>query len=373
MYLLHVKIYELKLIMFFIKERKFLLKDKVSIIVPVFNTQDFLKECIESLINQDYKNIEIILVDDASSDNSPEICKKYTEKDSRIKFIRHTENCGQEKSRNDGIASASGEWIMFCDSDDLFSIYAVKTMLEFVTKNNLNFAFSSFYYWKNCQNDNEYREIDAIKNNEGEMISGEKIFKTEQIAKQIFNEIPFSVISCIGSKIYSKKFLDEKKINFNMSLNWGEDMSFMIHCLMQTDKVGYINFPFYLYRIRQSGSVLSSYRKDIFKSASKTYYLIKNFMDKYNAFDLNAKNFYWDITNHAILSAVSELKYNSFDAFRKELLVIKTSRYFNDVTKNLNLLDFKKKFFIFLVKNNFARLLSFILKIRDLKNWGRLK
>ena len=89
----------------------------ISIIVPVYNVSEYLPRCLDSLINQTYKNIEIILVNDGSTDNSLEICKKYAEKDLRIKVI-DKENGGISSARNTGIAEASGEWIGFVDSDD---------------------------------------------------------------------------------------------------------------------------------------------------------------------------------------------------------------------------------------------------------------
>ncbi len=91
--------------------------DKISIIVPVYNVEKYLKECIESILSQTYKNIEIILIDDGSTDNSGKICDEYLKKDSRVKVI-HKENGGLSDARNTGIEIASGKYIGFVDSDD---------------------------------------------------------------------------------------------------------------------------------------------------------------------------------------------------------------------------------------------------------------
>lgn len=88
----------------------------VSIIVPVYNVEKYLKKCIQSIINQTYKNLEIILVDDGSSDNSGKICDKFAQKDNRIKVI-HKINGGQADARNAGLDVMSGEWVSFIDSD----------------------------------------------------------------------------------------------------------------------------------------------------------------------------------------------------------------------------------------------------------------
>lgn len=91
---------------------------KLSIVIPVYNTAIYLKECLESIINQTYSEIEIICVDDCSPDNSAEIIKEYAAKDSRIKYIKHTENKFQGGARNTGINAAEGSYITFVDSDD---------------------------------------------------------------------------------------------------------------------------------------------------------------------------------------------------------------------------------------------------------------
>ena len=94
--------------------------DKISVIVPVYNVENYLRRCVDSIINQTYKNLEIILVDDGSPDNCPVICDEYAQRDSRIKVI-HKENGGLSDARNVGIDIASGDYLMFVDSDDYIS------------------------------------------------------------------------------------------------------------------------------------------------------------------------------------------------------------------------------------------------------------
>ena len=92
----------------------------ISVVVPVYKVEKYLKKCVDSIIAQTYKNIEIIIVDDGSPDSCPEICDEYAEKDSRVKVI-HRQNGGLSAARNSGIKIAAGEYISFVDSDDLFS------------------------------------------------------------------------------------------------------------------------------------------------------------------------------------------------------------------------------------------------------------
>ena len=93
---------------------------KVSVIVPVYNAQSYLEECIESIIGQTYEKIELILIDDGSKDHSPAICDQYAEKDDRIK-VYHTKNAGAAHARNIGLSKATGDYIIFVDSDDFIA------------------------------------------------------------------------------------------------------------------------------------------------------------------------------------------------------------------------------------------------------------
>ena len=93
------------------------MNSKVSIVVPIYNTEKYLKKCLDSIINQTYENLEIILVDDGSTDNSGKIIDDYAKKDSRIKAI-HQKNAGQSTARNNGIKKATGKYISFIDGDD---------------------------------------------------------------------------------------------------------------------------------------------------------------------------------------------------------------------------------------------------------------
>ena len=113
------------------------MSSKVSIIVPVYNSSDVLCECVNSLINQDYENIEIILVDDGSTDNSGEICDSFQEKDKRVKVI-HKKNEGQSAARNLGIQESSGDYVMFIDSDDWLDLDAVSTLVSYADENDLD-------------------------------------------------------------------------------------------------------------------------------------------------------------------------------------------------------------------------------------------
>ena len=103
----------------------------ISVIVPVYNAEEYLEECLESIKNQTYTNIEVILVNDGSSDGSKEICEQYCEKDNRFKLVNQ-ENQGQSVARNLGVAESVGEFIMFVDSDDVINKNVLEVLLPYM-------------------------------------------------------------------------------------------------------------------------------------------------------------------------------------------------------------------------------------------------
>lgn len=125
------------------------MNDLISIIVPVYNVEKYLNKCIDSIINQTYKNIEIILVDDGSTDNSGKICDEYLLRDSRIKVI-HKNNGGLSSARNEGINISSGEYIGFVDSDDWVEPNMYEEMYKKILYSNADIVDCG--YWKEYEN-----------------------------------------------------------------------------------------------------------------------------------------------------------------------------------------------------------------------------
>ena len=118
----------------------------VSVIIPVYNSSKYLKECIDSVLNQTYKNLEIIIIDDNSTDDSVEIINSY--KDRRIKLIKLKKNSGVSICRNKGIELAKGDYITFIDSDDYWNLNKIKKQVKFIEKNNYAFIYSNYAFLK---------------------------------------------------------------------------------------------------------------------------------------------------------------------------------------------------------------------------------
>ena len=158
--------------------------DLVSIIVPVYNVEEILERCVESILKQSYKNIELILVDDGSHDKCPEMCDEYKRQDKRVRVI-HKENGGQATARNAGIKIAKGKYVCFVDSDDYVAKDYVKKLYSVISKSNLDFVACNY---KRIYND-KVQECKINKFNIDNFITPapwNKIFK-----KEVFNEIKF--------------------------------------------------------------------------------------------------------------------------------------------------------------------------------------
>lgn len=167
-------------------EKKNKINELVSIIVPIYNTEKYVGKCIESLMNQTYKNAEIILVDDGSTDSSVLICKEFQKKDNRIK-IYTKENGGVSSARNLGIQNATGKYLCFCDSDDYYSNEAVSIMVNAMNETNADLcsfgryggAFEDKYISKEENSDDLLRYLTSI----GSYNCYSKLLKTSIIKK----------------------------------------------------------------------------------------------------------------------------------------------------------------------------------------------
>ncbi|MGF7409752.1 glycosyltransferase family 2 protein [Providencia alcalifaciens] len=216
----------------------------VSIIVPIYNVEKYLSLCIDSIIKQSYSNLEIILVNDGSPDNSSNIINSYASKDSRIQAI-HTNNQGVSAARNLGLNIATGEYIVFVDADDYLGIDFVSYMLDIFHKTQCDFAMS-----RNCF------KIPGEQNQ----------IKTDNILKMTSTEAssllihPDTIDVGCWNKMFNTKFLKDHKINFPENFYMGEGLNFIIFAAQYSSYIGVGNRKVYYYRkdnIASATTVLS--------------------------------------------------------------------------------------------------------------------
>ncbi len=236
------------------------MKKKVSIIIPVYNVEKYIKNAIDTAINQTYKNIEIILIDDGSTDSSGKICDDYKNLDERI-VVFHTENGGLSSARNVGLENATGEYLMFLDSDDFFELDAVENLYNAIEEKQADFVIGNY-----------------INTNE----TGEK-WNSPVFPYDRFQEFKLSIEdsfisfyvmnSGVWNKIFRKKFIDSLDLKFEIGLP-AEDAIFTTYCFIKSNCVYYIPKIVYNYRLRNSGSISSSCSYKYFEGINKAYRII---------------------------------------------------------------------------------------------------
>lgn len=211
----------------------------LSVIIPVYNVKPYLEKCVESIVDQTYHNLQIILVDDGSTDGSQTICDELAQKDSRIVVI-HKENGGQSTARNVGMDRAKGDYIAFVDSDDWLERNMYEVLINQLEAHDADLVACSFY---ECKGD-EKKAVGDSKN-----IS---VFNTEEIFINK-NQLRFLV----WNKVFRRSFVE--KLRFVPGQVY-EDFHFCRQVFLKTKKLIYLDVPFYDYRISRPGNTNSSFK-----------------------------------------------------------------------------------------------------------------
>ncbi|WP_303015182.1 glycosyltransferase [Holdemania massiliensis] len=214
-------------------------KDLITVIVPVYNVEKYLNECLTSIINQTYRNIEIIIVDDGSKDTSGEICDRFAKLDDRILVI-HKQNGGLSSARNAALDILNGAYVMFVDSDDWLELNMLQSLYAYIIENELDIAACSS---ESYEEDTEKTEIYPLVNS---YIYDSKFAVQDILGIQKYNLEP------VQQKLY-KSFLFEN-IRFKEGMIH-EDTSISCVLLGNSQKIGFLAVPLYHYRIR-AGSIL---------------------------------------------------------------------------------------------------------------------
>jgi len=227
-------------------------KPKVSVIIPVYNVKQYLKEALDSVIHQTYKNIEIIIVDDGSNDGSEKICDEYAGNDSRIRVI-HEENGGLSVARNTGLDNMSGEYVAFLDSDDIYYPDMIQKMLESLLSHKTDCAVCRYTVFNTKQKIN----LNSKKK------TNEKIYTRAEALKAIING---EIHAFAWNKLYKKNLFDS--VRYPAGQNY-EDISVVFKIFDKTNKVSVLDEKLVYYR-KHRQSITSTYT-------------LKNFQDLHTA------------------------------------------------------------------------------------------
>ena len=246
---------------------------KVSIIVPIYNVEKYLRECLDSLINQTLKDIEIICVNDGSTDSSLKILEEYAIKDNRI-ILFDRENEGAGSARNYGLSKSNGSYLIFFDSDDYMAEDCLENLYNMAIANNSDITLCRSYRFNERENNN-ITDIDySIRN---DLLQGKQFFTPVEISKYIFQ-------FCVGwpwDKLYKKEFIINNNLKFQ-NLRHSNDTYFVLMSLVFANLISYTNKHLVYHRCRNTS--LANTRNE---APECFYYALKAMFKK-----LQEKNLY---------------------------------------------------------------------------------
>lgn len=353
---------------------------KISIIIPVYNVERYLEQCIESVINQTYNNLEIILINDGSTDSSGLICDDYALKDRRISVI-HKENKGLSDTRNVGILNATGEYLMFLDSDDWLDLSTCELALNTAKENNAELVFWSYI--------REYESISLPKKiilSELSQIVFEKSDVKNKLQRRIVGLVneelnnPGNMDSLVTACMKLYKTVAIRNIEFVDTKEIGtEDMLFNLYAFSNINKAVYINKELYHYRRDNKESLTSTNDHNLYYKWKNLFNLIEQYLIENDYEEV----FFQAYNNRICLSIIglglNVAKDNNLSYRQKiDFLngVLDNPTYSNAFkTLNLQYFDTKWKLFFLFAKCKWTTFLysmlsviSFIIKMRSIIN-----
>lgn len=272
---------------------------KVSIIVPIYNSQKYLRKCINSILQQTYRDFELLLIDDGSTDSSAIICKSFFEKDARIRVF-HLKNGGVSKARNFGLEKAIGEYIAFCDSDDIVTPNWLESLVYAMHKTQIILPKCCF-----CT------DIEELGN------KGQHTKHLELSPKDFYYIEEMGLAGFLWNSLYVKSIIDEYNICFRelSDIDYNEDLIFNLIYLQYIDKAIVINEKNYYYRDNKQ-SISKQYNQYYYKKYAEKFKLWIGFTEDNPCF-----------RERALVSESNKLLYHAFEALNEESHKLALSNY----------------------------------------------
>lgn len=333
----------------------------LSIIVPIYKTEIYLRQCVDSILAQTFKDFEVILVDDGSPDNCSIICDEYAMQDKRIKVI-HKENEGLVSARKAGLRTSKGRYIGFVDSDDwiekeMYSLLceaAKKYEADIVTCDALKSFPDKEIKYENMIEPGLYN-INNIKNN---------IYPFMLYLGTFYK---FGILPVVWNKIFKAEIIKNNQYNVNEAIHLGEDVACTYPCLLDSNSI-YILKNKYLYHYRQvSSAMTSSYDPEFLKGFLELSKLLKSVNEEKNKFDITQQLHYYFLFVFTI-AVDNEFHINNRKSIRGKCDSIKsigTIDVFKEALSTISLagLSFKHKLYFKFFKNHHNMILCFVILI----------
>lgn len=256
-------------------------KKIVSVIIPVYNVEKYLERCIDSVLRQTYDNLEIILVDDGSQDDSGVICDNYAQKYENI-IVVHKRNGGLSSARNAGMRIASGEYIGFVDSDDDIDVHMYEKMYAIAEKYQVDFVMSD--YIRILEENKKYLKTTEIKGGH---------YTKENIKKNIYPQLimnknlEYGPLLSVCHCLYRTDFLKENNIYFDEEVRWSEDNIFSSFVGFHADSFFYLKGEGLYHYYNNPGTITTGYRERAWDVYSVMNTHLHNFFDDITEFDFD--------------------------------------------------------------------------------------
>lgn len=323
---------------------------KVSIIVPCWGVEKYLDKCVESLVCQTLKDIEIILVDDESPDRVPEMCDEWVKKDGRIKVV-HKKNAGLGMACNSGLEVAKGEYVAFCDSDDWVEHNTYETLYSKVKEEGLDAVYSSF----------KFVDMDGVPLTRDSITYSNETFTSMTAIHEVIkgmiaskpnrvNERQFQASAKVA--LYRKKLIDDNGIQFiSERVIPSEDLLFNIKFLACATKISTISQKFYNYRVNPK-SITHTIKKDAYQLSKRLMQKLISLVDKYEMGKDGYNRVYrlFIAMNRSLIMRIHES--NLSNSERTEIInEITNDNIWNIVWTSypINEMPFKHRFFLWLI------------------------
>lgn len=253
---------------------------KITVIIPIYNSQKCLRRCIESIINQSYSNLEIILVDDGSTDSSLEICQDYAKEDKRIKVI-HKENNGAASARNTGIEHAIGEYITFVDSDDYIDLNMYEKIMEINKQYDCDVVMCDCY-----KEDSHIRNIFTHHIRKG-YYDKNTLYKEYFPTLLITNTVDYPPTISNYTCLFKRKIIMNHKIRYKEGMRFSEDWLFGSQVMYYANSFYYMKGQCFYHYLMNENSVTHTYYEDKWTLMKQLYFAIDEFFNNVDDYDFH--------------------------------------------------------------------------------------
>lgn len=315
---------------------------KVSVIVPVYNAELYLKKCIDSILNQTYKDIEIIIVNDGSKDDSLLICRTLEKKDLRVVVI-DKENEGVSKARNTGIKIAQGKYVMFVDADDYIESNMIENMLIKMEKDDSDLVMCNYINLKDGK-------TELVQANFSDILDHKKDIVNKLMMPLIERDDGENTHKIAGfrspwGKIFKKQIIDEFDIKFNEKMAIGEDFLFNLEFISHSQKISFDSGCYYYY-VNNENSALMRYKKNCWNNYYRPIIInLNKFLIKNNIYDQAKFRVYKLTIKYLFICLDNERKsnVNQFNYKYKRLKDMGTDEIIRQAVKNTNLSNYSKR------------------------------